>query len=100
MPNPPEDPEITGTAGFELEVSWSAPATGFYDYYLLRYAPIGETDYEEVQVLASDTASYMLTGLDPETSYDISIVTVQGEGMSEPAQVYGTTGNVMVMYLL
>ena len=98
VPNPPEDPEIIRTAAFELEVSWSAPALGYYDYYVLRYSLIGETDYIESQVASGDVASDTLTGLEPETSYDISILSVRGTGFSEPAQVYGTTGKHLITH--
>ncbi|XP_071485159.1 receptor-type tyrosine-protein phosphatase beta-like, partial [Diadema antillarum] len=92
VPNPPEDPTITRTAAFELDLMWSPPSIGGYDSFILSYNQIGFEETTEVPVASSDPQVFTLTDLMPRTSYQLSVVTVRGTSVSGPVETSGTTG--------
>eukprot|EP00057_Strongylocentrotus_purpuratus_P010307 XP_011664781.1 PREDICTED: fibronectin [Strongylocentrotus purpuratus] len=92
LPNAPMDVAISRTTAFELDVSWSPPALGFYNSFSLTYSQVGASEVTTIPVPASDTPSVTLPDLLPETSYAVSVVSVRGTISSQPAETSGTTG--------
>ncbi|KAG9483044.1 hypothetical protein GDO78_009141, partial [Eleutherodactylus coqui] len=84
---------VTEETEDSLEVEWENPDIRV-DYFLLKYAaqPAGaETD---VQVSQSNDAKtrYLITGLQPSTTYDISVKFVRGGQEGKASYVVGITG--------
>eukprot|EP00057_Strongylocentrotus_purpuratus_P007684 XP_011662158.1 PREDICTED: fibronectin [Strongylocentrotus purpuratus] len=92
LPNAPMDVAISRTTAFELDVSWSPPAEGFYNSFSLTYSRVGTSEVTTIPVPASDAPSVTLPDLLPETSYAVSVVSVVGTINSQPAETSGTTG--------
>uniref|UniRef100_H0XAX5 Tenascin-N n=1 Tax=Otolemur garnettii TaxID=30611 RepID=H0XAX5_OTOGA len=96
--NPSLDLSVLGTAWVtdetenSLDVEWENPPTEV-DYYKLRYGPMTGQEVAEVTVpKSSDPKSrYDITGLQPGTEYNITVVPVRGELEGRPILLNGRT---------
>ncbi|XP_036090496.1 tenascin-N [Rousettus aegyptiacus] len=92
------DPAVLGTAWVtdetehSLDVEWENPPTEV-DYYKLRYSPLGGQEVAEVTVpKSSDPKSrYDITGLQPGTEYEITVIPVTGDQEGKPLVLTGRT---------
>ncbi|KAM9327135.1 tenascin-N-like [Gastrophryne carolinensis] len=76
-----------------LEVEWENPAARA-DYFKLIYAAQPDGAANEVQVSQSNDAKtrYIIKGLQPSTTYDISVRAVRGTKEGQASTVVGVTG--------
>ncbi|KAM4722914.1 tenascin-N-like [Rhinophrynus dorsalis] len=76
-----------------LEVEWENPAEKV-DYFKLKYAPQPKGPETEVMVSQSrdPKSSYIITGLQPSTMYEISVQSVRGDREGKSSAVIGMTG--------
>ncbi|XP_070538207.1 receptor-type tyrosine-protein phosphatase beta-like isoform X2 [Ptychodera flava] len=89
QPMPVQSVSITDTNTTLLELEWVAPATGILDSYEIKYSPVGLLP--SPIIVAEGQLSYTLTGLLPDTSYTVEIVTMSGsERSSAQARVERT----------
>ncbi|XP_053462692.1 tenascin-N [Nycticebus coucang] len=83
---------VTDETENSLDVEWENPPTEV-DYYKLRYGPMTGQEVAEVTVpKSSDPKSrYDITGLQPGTEYNITVVPVRGELEGRPILLNGRT---------
>ncbi|XP_008068777.1 tenascin-N isoform X1 [Carlito syrichta] len=83
---------VTDETESSLDVEWENPSTEV-DYYKLQYGPM--TGHEVTEVIvprSSDPKSrYDITGLQPGTEYNISVVPMRGELEGKPILLNGRT---------
>lgn len=92
-PSAPQQVAATTNANTptELTVSWQAPAHGTPTSYTVRYRAQGTTQWHTVTV-AGNALATTLTGLTPNTTYDIEVLAVNNIGTSPAGTTTGTTG--------
>ncbi|XP_024899769.1 LOW QUALITY PROTEIN: tenascin-N [Pteropus alecto] len=83
---------VTDETEHSLDVEWENPPTEV-DYYKLRYGPLTGQEVAEVTVpKSSDPKSrYDITGLQPGTEYEITVVPVTGDQEGKPIVLTGRT---------
>ncbi|XP_016076819.1 PREDICTED: tenascin-N [Miniopterus natalensis] len=92
------DPSVLGTAWVtdetenSLDVEWENPSTEV-DYYKLLYSPLTGQEVAEVTVPKSSNpkSRYDITGLQPGTEYNITIVPMRGDLEGRPILLNGRT---------
>lgn len=86
-PDAPENVSVKG--GYRLlDISWKKMEDT--DYYTLYYRIKGKTEYQEVDNITA--ASYRLTGLENQTTYEVCLTGTNDCGISKKSTVYvGTT---------
>lgn len=77
--------QFTNITGSSAMVSWSASPYGTPMEFILEYTIAGEENWESVY---AESNSYLLSGLEPSTEYEIRIMTNCEEGSSD----YQTSG--------
>ena len=84
--------------GTMLTVSWVAPAANggsAITGYKVMYKMTGsDADYESMDA-AADATSAVISGLTPNTGYDIAVVAVNGAGYSAMATAMGMTDDIV-----
>nr|XP_031544543.1 tenascin-N [Vicugna pacos] len=83
---------VTDETENSLDVEWENPPTEV-DYYKLRYGPLTGQEVAEVTVpRSSDPKSrYDITGLQPGTEYNITVVPMRGDLEGKPILLNGRT---------
>ena len=80
-----------------IDVMWGA-ASGAIDGYRLDVGPESDPD-EFSQRFPSGTTSYTVSGLEPNTEYQVSVVSLSGNQESQPLQqVIRTSEQLLYLY--
>ncbi|XP_070577718.1 titin-like [Ptychodera flava] len=94
-PLSPENLAATVQGPNSIEVTWEHPANGLYDSFKLTYAnPSGNADGTLTSPIVfddDDDLTVVLVGLEPNTVYDVSVVTMVGSTESQAAEISATT---------
>lgn len=88
-PTSPWSMAVNNRASTQLEISWSGPDGCTY---IIKYRKVGQTSFTEAS--SGETGpTYVITGLEPATQYEIQVITVDANGVqSEPSTVKMWTG--------
>ncbi|XP_072042811.1 uncharacterized protein [Amphiura filiformis] len=81
-PSAPSNLQCSSISSTSLRFTWSAPSSSSFDNYLVTYTPSNGSPASPISVQPSDSRDVTLTNLLPNTNYNISIVTVAGQGVS------------------
>ena len=85
----PNNVTVTQVVGTSALVSWSAALYGAIGY-TVEYTVTGQNNWTTAGT--TDATQYMLSGLDPTTSYTVRVTSDCPNGTASPAQASFTTG--------
>ncbi|XP_078488473.1 collagen alpha-1(XII) chain-like isoform X1 [Ciona intestinalis] len=80
---------VTEATTHSLLVDWHAPTNVSVDGYMVTYKC--EASELETRYVNGDTTSLVLTGLQPDTEYDVTLMAIVNEEVSVPMSASGTT---------
>ena len=83
VPTPPQNVVIGSNTATTLEVQWDPPSqmNGIFEHYDVTYTG---PDGSETTATAGEQTT--LTGLEPESTYTVSVTATNGRGTSEPSE--------------
>jgi hypothetical protein len=77
----------SGVASATITVSWQAPSSGgTASSYIVQYRPSGASSWSGTGSVGG-VSSYQLTGLQPATSYDITVAAQNSAGIGAPSAI-------------
>ncbi|XP_048863793.1 LOW QUALITY PROTEIN: phosphatidylinositol phosphatase PTPRQ-like [Brienomyrus brachyistius] len=82
-PRPPQNIRVTKVTSRQAHVCWSSPMDSHhaqFHHYLIRYVDV-DADTERFLLVANQTTSAVIEGLEPYRLYRVSIQTVTGRGV-------------------
>ena len=87
-----------------MRVCWEAPLNSSVSYYLINASSLNDTGRDLVTNTSSNTTFFNVTGLDPGTTYELTVVAVSQGGdviarsqASEPVvRTIGFTGQCYI----
>ena len=88
LPGPPTNVELTKVTQTTATLQWTAPKNGTVKQYIIAYL---EHDREgsSPNMSTTDNTTFQLTGLTPNTEYDVEIVSSNDAGTSLPSPNIG-----------
>ncbi|KAF6723349.1 Fibronectin [Oryzias melastigma] len=96
--SPPRRVRLTSVSDSSITLTWRAKSETVSGFLIESSPTLSSPDYVPLRrTLGPDSRSYTVTGLEPGTSYKVTIYAVKGNGRSVPHTITATTAQSQVI---